>query len=148
MEFDPFGVSVKDLRSNSVIIRSNSVGPHYTMRLCSSSPSTTCALAAISSPTWHRRLGHPGTDVLSQLDSSLAIRCSRSSLELCHACQLGRHTRLPFSSSSTCTKQPFDIIHCDLWTSSIASVSGYKYYLVILDDFYSLPMNFSLASPV
>jgi hypothetical protein len=28
----------------------------------------------------------------------------------------------------------FDLIHCDLWTSPIVSVSGFKYYLVILDD--------------
>jgi hypothetical protein len=29
----------------------------------------------------------------------------------------------------------FDLVHCDLWTSPAASVSVYKYYLVILDDF-------------
>jgi hypothetical protein len=144
MEFDPFGVSVKDLRSKNVIIRSNSVGPLYTLRLPSSSLSTTCALAAISTPTWHRRLGHPGIDVLSQLTSSSVIQCSRSSLDLCHACQLGCHIRLPFSSLSTCTEQPFDIIHCDLWTSPIASVSGYKYYLVILDDFTHYLWTFPL----
>jgi len=28
----------------------------------------------------------------------------------------------------------FDLIHCDLWTSPVDGVSGYKYYLVILDD--------------
>jgi hypothetical protein len=28
----------------------------------------------------------------------------------------------------------FDLIHCDLWTSFVPNVSGYKYYLVILDD--------------
>jgi hypothetical protein len=28
----------------------------------------------------------------------------------------------------------FDLIHCDLWTSSIVSISSYKYYLVILND--------------
>jgi hypothetical protein len=31
--------------------------------------------------------------------------------------------------------QPFDLVHCDLWTSPVLSLSGYKYYLVILDDF-------------
>jgi transposase InsO family protein len=41
---------------------------------------------------------------------------------------------LPFSSSSIRALQPFDLIHCDLSTSSVSSVSGYKYYLVILDD--------------
>jgi hypothetical protein len=32
--------------------------------------------------------------------------------------------------------EPFNpnLVHCDLWTSPIQSVSGYKYYLVIFDD--------------
>ncbi|GJS82141.1 ribonuclease H-like domain-containing protein [Tanacetum coccineum] len=42
---------------------------------------------------------------------------------LCHACQLGKHVRLPFSLSETIVKAPFDIIHSDLWTSPITSVS-------------------------
>lgn len=32
------------------------------------------------------------------------------------------------------TLKNFDLIHCELWTSPVASVSDYKYYLVILDD--------------
>jgi hypothetical protein len=36
--------------------------------------------------------------------------------------------------SNSCALRPFDLIHCDLWTSLVVSVSGYKYYLVILDD--------------
>jgi len=43
--------------------------------------------------------------------------------------------RLPFSVSSSRATNKFDLIHCDLWTSPIVSVSGYKYYLVILDDY-------------
>ena len=52
----------------------------------------------------------------------------------CHACQLGHHVRLPFQLSSSRASNNFDIIHCDLWTSPVLSVSGYKYYLVVLDD--------------
>ena len=40
----------------------------------------------------------------------------------------------------------FDLIHCDLWTSPIASVSGFKYYLLILDDcshyLWTFPLRF------
>ena len=49
--------------------------------------------------------------------------------------QLGKHVRLPFDTSSTQTIRPFQLIHCDLCTSPLPSVSGYKYYLVVLDDF-------------
>jgi transposase InsO family protein len=48
--------------------------------------------------------------------------------------QLVRHTRMPFVSSTPRADNNFNLIHCDLWTSPVVSVSGYKYYLVILDD--------------
>jgi hypothetical protein len=81
MEFDPFGLSVKDLTAGNVIVRSNSIGPLYTMRLPSSftSPSTavavvaTTAAAIVTLTTWHCRLGHPGSDTLSSLFRSSFI---------------------------------------------------------------------------
>jgi hypothetical protein len=133
---------VKDLTTRNVIVRSNSTGPLYTMHLPSSftSPSTavaavaTTAAAIVTPTTWHRRLGHPGADALSSLSRSSFINYKSSPHELCHACQLGKHTKLPFASSTHRVKKPFDLVHLDLWTSHIVSVSGYKYYLVILDD--------------
>jgi hypothetical protein len=35
-------------------------------------------------------------------------------------------------------------MHLDLWTSPVVSVSGSKYYLVILDDFIHYLWTFSL----
>jgi hypothetical protein len=51
---------------------------------------------------------------------------------------------LPFPSSSNRALQPFDLVYCDLWTSLVPSVSGYKYYLVILDDFTHYSWTFPL----
>jgi len=135
VEFDPLGVSVKDLRTRNILLRCNSSGPLYTLQL-PSSPTDTCALVATPSPTtWHRHLGHPGKAALQRLAQSSSIFCSKSTEDsICHACQLGRHVRLPFASSLSRAPKPFDLIHCDLWTSPIISVSGFKYYLVILDD--------------
>jgi hypothetical protein len=63
----------------------------------------------------------------------------------CHACQLGKHTRLPFHNSSHRAEHPFDLIHLDLWASPVVTVSGSKYYLVILNDFthylWTLPLK-------
>jgi hypothetical protein len=81
---------------------------------------------------------------MAKITSSLDLSCSRGHFEgLCHACQLGRHTRLPFTTSSR-TEQAFDLVHCDLWTSPVLSLSGYKYYLVILDDFSHFLWTFPL----
>ncbi|WVZ98476.1 hypothetical protein U9M48_043916 [Paspalum notatum var. saurae] len=38
----------------------------------------------------------------------------------------------------------FDLVHCDLWTSPVLSVSGYKYYLVVVDDFSHYSWTFPL----
>jgi hypothetical protein len=140
MEFDPFDLCVKDLATRSMITRYNSSGPLHTIPLSASAtfstdaPPYALAVMALTS-TWHRHLGHLGPDVLSQLSRSSVIIChSASSESLYHACQLGHHIRLPFPSSSSRVVRAFDLIHWDLWTSRVPSVSGYKYYLVILDD--------------
>jgi hypothetical protein len=138
MEFDPFGLSMKYLSTRNVITRCNSLEPLYTMHLPShpapsSSASAPSALVA-SASTWHRHLGHPGVDVLSKLSHDSSVVCSRHTHELCHACQLGHHIHLPFVSSNSHADNNFDLIHCDLCTSPVISISGYKYYVVILDD--------------
>ena len=132
IEFDPFGLSVKHLSTWSMIARYNSIGDLYPF-FPPAPPSTTAFTAAASSTTlWHRRLGH---EALSKLISTHAILCNkRHDNHVCHAFQLGRHVRLPFSMSNSRASQPFDFIHCDLWTSPVVSMSGYKYYLVILED--------------
>jgi hypothetical protein len=82
---------------------------------------------------------------MSKLSSSTSGSGCRGSFEhLCHACQLGRHVRLPFPISSSRATGTFDLIHCDVWTSPVISISGYKYYLLILDDFSHYLWTFPL----
>jgi hypothetical protein len=136
VEFDPSGLTVRDLASRVPLLRCNSTGSLYTLRfpasgspsspssasVSPSSPPSAAFAATTSSTTWHRRLGHPGRDALLQLSRSSDIRCSRPHDDhLCHACQLGRHVRLPFQSSSSHATRVFDLIHCDLWTSPVLS---------------------------
>ena len=132
VNFDPFGFSVKDLITRRELLRCNSTGELYSFQ-----PPAPRALTATttSHDIWHRRLGHPGHDAYRRLLQHISLPCNKNSSNLCHACQLGRHVRLPFSSSTTKTTRPFELIHCDLWTSPILSNSGNKYFLVILDDF-------------
>jgi hypothetical protein len=142
MEFDLFGLSVKDLTTKNVIVRSNSTDPLYTMCLPGSLTPSSSAVAALAivphaltalAPTmWHRRLGHPDPDGLSSLSRSSFIQCTSKKHDFCHAYQLGKHTSC---SSSHRAEHPFDLIHLDLWASPVVSMSGSKYYLFILDDF-------------
>ena len=69
IEFDPFGLSVKDLQTQSVIARCNSTCDLYPF--CPPTSSTpSLATTASTSTLWHRRLGHLGSDALSKLISS------------------------------------------------------------------------------
>jgi hypothetical protein len=44
------------------------------------------------------------------------------------------HNHMPFISFASRVDNNFNLIHCDLWTSQIFSISRCKYYLSILDD--------------
>jgi hypothetical protein len=72
---------------------------------------------------------------MSHLSCKILVSCNNASTPLCHACQLGKHVRLPFSRSKTLCVIPFKLIHCYLWTSPVLSNTGFKYYLVVVDDY-------------
>nr|GEY33238.1 ribonuclease H-like domain-containing protein [Tanacetum cinerariifolium] len=102
-------------------------------------PSTIPHAFFTSQYAWHQRLGHPGSKVLRRLVSSDSISCTKEKLPvLCHACQLGKHVKLPFVSSSSSVNSCFDIVHLNLWTSPILSLSGFQYYVLFLDHYSQL----------
>ncbi|KAJ0575196.1 putative RNA-directed DNA polymerase [Helianthus annuus] len=131
IEFDPFGFSLKDLKTGTFLSRHDSTGDLYPL----TPPSF--ALASVSQPTpWHNRLGHPGATILNFLSSHNFIHCNKTtSQSICSSCQIANSQRLPFNDSKSITFAPFDIVHCDLWTSPVLSKSGYKYYMVLIDNF-------------
>ncbi|KAJ9565991.1 LOW QUALITY PROTEIN: hypothetical protein OSB04_001957 [Centaurea solstitialis] len=133
VEFDPFGFTVKDFNTGRLLQRCDS-DHHNLYTVLPSSPPSALASAnvAVSFDTWHRRLGHPGAAVFQFLMSRKFITCSSKTSSLCHACQLGKHCRLPFSASSTKTSRVFELIHSDLWTSPS---KWFQILCPFLDDF-------------
>lgn len=147
VEFDPFGFSVKDFRTGTLLMRCDSQGDLYLLTSAFSSLTTSSSsFAAISSSLWHDRLGHPGDPVFSFLRSRNFIPCNGSNgFRICHSCVLGKQIKLPFSDSNSFTVLPFDIIHCDLWTSPVLSSLGHWFYLVLLDDYSNFVWTFPLS---
>ncbi|GKA95165.1 ribonuclease H-like domain-containing protein [Tanacetum coccineum] len=93
IEFDSFGFSVKDFMTRRVLLQRDSIGDLYLV----TAPSPISHAFLVSQHTWHQRLGHPGSDVLRRLVSNNVISCNKEKPPvLCHACQLGKHVRLPF----------------------------------------------------
>ncbi|GKF14002.1 ribonuclease H-like domain-containing protein, partial [Tanacetum coccineum] len=119
VEFDAVGFSVKDFLTRHILLRCNSSGDLYPVTSPSPTPH---ALLSVSPSTWHQRLGHPGEDVLRSLKSCQYISYNKEkSSHLCHACQFGKHVRLPFTNSDSIITYSFEIVHSDIWTSPIAS---------------------------
>ncbi|GJV57137.1 ribonuclease H-like domain-containing protein [Tanacetum coccineum] len=141
IEFDSFGFSVKDFMTRRVLLRCNSTGDLYPL----TAPSPIPRAFLVSQQTWHQRLSHPGSEVLRRLVSNKVISCNKEKPSvLCHACQLGKHVRLPFVSSSTIVSSCFEIVHSDVWTSPIPSLSGFKYYVLFLDHYSQFVWVFPL----
>jgi hypothetical protein len=143
LAFDPFGLSVKDLNTGEVLARYNSTGELYPLH---ATPTSTHRAMLASVDLWHHRLGHPNKTTLSSLLQEFSIPSSSmsSGSSLCNTCQCGKHVRQPIGMSSTTSTFPFELLHCDLWTSPVPSVSGYKYYRVILDDYSHYIWTFPL----
>jgi hypothetical protein len=93
-------------------------------------------IATSTAELWHERLGHPIHDTMSVLQHLYFVKLNKiRRTSVCHACQLGKHVRLPFSSSNSASSTACDLIYYDLWASPIISASGFGYYLAIFDDY-------------
>ncbi|GJT81953.1 ribonuclease H-like domain-containing protein [Tanacetum coccineum] len=120
MLFDPTGTHALIRKTIMVLIQCDNTGYLYPV----TSPSPIPQAFLVSQHTWHQRLRHPGSEVMRRLVSNIFISYNREKpLVLCHACQLGKHMRLLFASSNTVVTSCFDIIHSDVWTSPIPSLS-------------------------
>ncbi|GKA46706.1 ribonuclease H-like domain-containing protein [Tanacetum coccineum] len=132
LEFDSFGFSVKDFMTPRVLLRCDSTEDLYPI----TAPSPIPHAFLVSQHTWHQHLGQPRSDVLRRLVSNNVISCNKEKPPiLCHACQLGKHVRLPFVSSNIIVSSCFDIVHSDVWTSPIPSLLGFQYYVLFLDHY-------------
>ncbi|GJT97278.1 ribonuclease H-like domain-containing protein [Tanacetum coccineum] len=146
IEFNAFCFSMKDFLTRHILLRCDSSGDLYPVTKPSTTPTT---FLSTSASTWHQRLGHPGDEVLCSLVSRQFISCNKEkSPHICHACQLGKHVKLPFHSSDSIVEHCFDIIHFDLWTSPIhkfhadGTLSCYKARLVANGSSQQLGVDF------
>jgi hypothetical protein len=72
---------------------------------------------------------------MSLAKQALNSGSNSNKISLCDSCPLGKSKRLPFFASHRQTQSPLSLIHTPIWTSPITSISGYKYYVVFVDDY-------------
>jgi hypothetical protein len=94
--FDPFGFSIKDLRTGTIMLRCNSSDELYPLHTSTNKGLTGHSfLANCNTNLWHARLWHPRHSQLHRVLAHFDFSCSKSD-NTCTACHLGKHMRLPF----------------------------------------------------
>jgi len=85
---------------------------------------------------WHHRLGHPSSIALKKLVSVIpSLKSVSPGVFHCSICPLAKQKRLAYVSHNNIEKNPFDLVHLDVWGPfSVESVEGYKYFLTLVDD--------------
>ena len=75
IEFDPFGLPVKDLQTKEEIARFNSSGDLYSINGAPTASPPSSMMATFH--LWHQRLGHPNASTTSSLLSEFALPCNK-----------------------------------------------------------------------
>lgn len=153
LEFHPSCCYVKDLATHRVLLQGIESNGLYQLL---PTPSNEFAFTAFnnsapSSPvptdlvvsenttkltTWHQRLGHPSTHVLSSVLCAYNINLSRSTISsLFNTCALGKSHKLPFKSATSVYFVPLKLIITDHWGPAPCFSAGYQYYISFVDTF-------------
>jgi len=119
---------------------------HYQISTAKSHPFAFLG-ARVAAQVWHSRLGHLALAIVSKLLSNKFLPTTGfCCLLFCHSCPLGKISKLSFQLSNSASNNPLNLIHSDVWSSPIASMRGFKYYVLFVDDYsrYSwiFPMHY------
>jgi transposase InsO family protein len=106
-------------------------------------PVVLSAIAGASMETWHRRLGHLHEAALIRLAGKEKTGMVITDKHVpfpdhsdCLSCLAGKQARLPFPEGRARASTPLDLVHMDVaGPMETAAIGGYKYYVVIVDDY-------------
>ena len=80
----------------------------------------------------HCRLGHLSFDTMAKVFPEIMSKVDKRKL-VCDACEYGKHTRSVYVSKGLRSISPFMLIHSDVWTCPVISISGMKYFVTFID---------------
>jgi hypothetical protein len=118
IHFDRHGCCVQDQVSGKVIAKGPKVGRLFPIQFSIPSINSCAYSTVINNPYfWHKKLGHPNSNVLTHLMKHGYLGNKNSfSTELldCSSCKLGKSKALLFPSHGSRAFKCFEIIHTDL----------------------------------
>ncbi|KAM1022283.1 hypothetical protein ACFX2A_044323 [Malus domestica] len=153
LTFDSDGSIVKDRSTGKTLLQGPVKDGFYHLQNSSSpglsSSSSSHALVSVHAPIrlWRSRLGHPSSSIFRRLLSTnkLAVKGTSTVDFFCFECTIAKNHKLPCGCSTSSTTHSLELLHCDLWGHAIVTlVSGFKYYLLIVEDFSKYSWMFPL----
>lgn len=135
IEFSSNSCLIKDRITSTPLLQARVSNGLYWFTLPSNQPQAFFG-ESTSADLWHARLGHPSTSTTLHVLQTHGLPCSSNKLSMCHDCVVAKCHRLPFTSSTSCTSFPLELIHSDVWgPSPLLSSNGYRYYVIFVDDY-------------
>lgn len=141
-ESNPDYFFVKDSSTHTTLLRGPTKHGLYVFPTTTSAPPTACVGERTSVSSWHHRLGHHSLRLVQQVLSKFQLPVSTTTSSVCNACRLSKSHAFPFSSSTSCTTIPLELVHTDLWGPSPSpspshniSIFGFWYYVSFLNDY-------------
>ncbi|KAL0546824.1 hypothetical protein IC582_016742 [Cucumis melo] len=139
VSFSPNDCQVQDPQTGQTIGTGPKVGRLFELlSLQVPSPSSISAPVTDSDTyQWHLRLGHASPEKLRHLISINHLNSTAKFVPFnCLNCKLAKQPALSFSTSTSISNKPFDLIHSDIWgPAPTSTVHGYRYYVLFIDDF-------------
>lgn len=85
---------MKDLQTKCTLMRCDSTGDRYLV-----TKPTSQVFISIANSLWNQHVGHPGHHVFQHLGNNQLMSCSvKKNSSILHACQMGKHVKLLFTS--------------------------------------------------
>ncbi|KAL0541716.1 hypothetical protein IC582_021771 [Cucumis melo] len=137
--FSPNGCQVQNPQTGQTIGTGCKVGRLFEL-LSLQVPSPSSISAPITNSDtyqWHLRLGHASPEKLRHLISINHLNSTTKFVPFnCLNCKLAKQPALSFSTSTSISDKPFDLIHSNIWgPAPTSTVHGYRYYVLFIDDF-------------
>lgn len=90
-------------------------------------------LLSDSSVLWHKRMGHALVEVLKR---HAALSHLKYEDHECIVCPLAKLTKLSFQPSISRSKDPFSLLHCDIWGPyRVPTYNNKRFFVTIVDDY-------------
>ena len=80
----------------------------------------------------HCRMGHMSFEKMSKVFPDVMCGVDKNKL-VCDACEFAKHTRTSYVSKGLRSISPFMLVHSDVWTCPVISLSGMKYFVTFID---------------